>query len=108
MTFKEMKSIYERYFSTGYLATDINNKFALISLIGYITTHMLAKNPDVTYYQVVSKLAQGTGLEEEDIYKLAIMSEDFAYGCKEFPTFGLKPKDMPNKVKEILNKYLPF
>ena len=55
---------------------------------------MQAKNPDVTYYQVVNKLA--------------IMSEDFAYGCKEFPTFGLKPKDMPNKVKEILNKYLPF
>ena len=108
MTFKEMKQLYNEHFSTGYLATDINNKFALISLIGYITTHMQAKNPDVTYYQVVYKLAEGTGLQEEDIYKLAIMSEDFAYGCKEFPTFGLKPKEMPVKVKEILCKYLPF
>ena len=108
MTFKEMEQLYKRHFSMGYLATDINNKFALISLIGYITTHMKAKKPDVTYYQVVYKLAEGTGLEEEDIYKLAIISEDFAYGCKDFPTFGLSPKEMPKKIKEILSKYLPF
>ena len=36
------------------------------------------------------------------------MSEDFAYGCTNFPTFGLSPKEMPAKVKEILGKYLPF
>ena len=94
MTFKEMKQLYNDNFSTGYLSENINNKFALISLIGYITTHIQAKNPDVTYYQVV--------------YKLAIMCEDFAYGCTEFPTFGLSPKDMPKKVKELLMDRLPF
>ena len=108
MTFKEMERLYKEHFSTGYLATDINNKFALISLIGYVTTHMKAKKPDVTYYQVIYKLAEGTGLDEKDIYKLAIISEDFAYGCKDFPTFGLSPKEMPKKIKEILSKYLPF
>ena len=108
MTFKEMKQLYNEHFSTGYLSENINNKFALISLIGYITTHMQAKKPDVTYYQVVYKLAQGTGLNEEEIYKLAIMCEDFAYGCTEFPTFGLSPKDMPKKVKELLMDRLPF
>ena len=109
MTFKEMERLYKEHFSTGYLATDINNKFALISLIGYITTHMKAKKPDVTYYQVVYKLAEGTGLKEEDIYKLSIMSEDFAYGCEEFPDFNIKNTgDMAKTVQNILNEYLPF
>ena len=36
------------------------------------------------------------------------MCEDFAYGCKEFPTFGIKDKDIPLKIKEILKTYLPF
>ena len=32
------------------------------------------------------------------------MVEDFSYECTDFPTFGLKPKEMTAKIKEILNK----
>lgn len=108
MSFKELKHLYEENFSLGYIDLDINNKFALISLICYITTHMQAKKPDITYYQIIYKLAEGTGWKEKDIYKLTIMCEDFGYGCKEFPTFGLKPKEMSAKIKEIMYKSLPF
>lgn len=106
-SFKELRRCYNEYFSLGYLDVDINTRFALISLICYVTTKLKEKNPDVTYYQVVYKL--GNGLVEDDFIKgLSIICEDFAYGCKEFPTFGIEPKKIPDKIKEILHNRLPF
>lgn len=107
-TYEQLKAIYNQYFSTGKLAADINMKFALISLIGYIVYNMKKKKPDVSYYEVCYKLMDGLGFEEINVKSLAIMVEDFSYGCTEFPTFGLKPKEMPEKIKEILKKYMPF
>ena len=107
-TYRQLQELYKRYFSTGNLAADINMKFALISLIGYIVYTMKKKKPDVSYYEVCYKLAEGLGFTELQIKGLAIMVEDFSYGCTDFPTFGLKPKDMPGKIREILQKYMPF
>lgn len=103
-----MKAIYSQYFSTGYLAEDINMKFALISLIGYMVYTMRQKRPDVSYYEVCKKLMDGLGFNESEIKGLAILVEDFSYGCKNFPTFDVQPRDMPKKVKEILQNYMPF
>ena len=108
LTYKQLEAIFTKYFNLGAIASDINTKFALISLICFITTSMKKKNPDVTYYKVVNKLCEGTGTTENEIKGLAIMCESFAYECTEFPTFNIKPKDMPKTVKDILNKRLPF
>lgn len=107
-TYKELEHIYNNYFGLGKIAGNINEKFALISLIGYIVYNMRKKNPDVTYYQVVYKLSEGLGLSDLEIKALAIMVEDFSYGCTEFPTFGLKNKEMTEKIREILSKKMPF
>lgn len=108
ISYKELCSFYTTYFGTGYLPNDINIKFALISLAGFIVTTMRKKNPDISYYRVLHKIAEGTGLTELEIKCLSIQCEDFAYGCTSFPTFGIKPKDMPAKIKEIMCKKLPF
>ena len=108
MSYKELEAIHSKYFSLGNLNININNKFALISLICYITTSMQKKQPDVTYYQVVNKLAEGTGTTEDEVKGLAIMCENFGYGCTDIPTFGIKPADMSKTVKDILNKRMPF
>ena len=107
-TFRQLQDFYKQYFSTGNLAADINMKFALISLIGYIVYNMKKKKPDVSYYEVCYKLMEGLGFEEIDVKGLAIVVEDFSYGCTDFPTFGIPPKEMPKKVREILSKYMPF
>lgn len=107
-TFVELQDYYTKYFSLGKIASDINEKFALISLIGFIVYNMKKKKPDVTYYEVIYKLAEGTGISDLEIKALAIMVEDFSYECTDFPTFGLKPKEMTVKIKEILNKMMPF
>lgn len=107
ISYKSLRNLYSEYFSLGHLNTDINSKFALISLICYITNKLKSKNPDVTYYQVIYKLAS-TLIREETIKGLSIMCEDFSYGCTEFPTFGIKDKDIPAKIKEILSNWTPF
>jgi len=94
-------------YSLGYMGTDINSKFAVISLIGYLTFNLRKKNPNVTYYQVIKKIV-GNDLPEEIIRGLSIVCSDFAYGCEQFPTFGLNNKDIPKKVREILLNGLPF
>lgn len=107
-SYDNLSRLYRDYFSLGSLGKNINLKFALISLIGYMVNAMKKKKPGVTYYEVVAKLAEGTGLDENDIAAIAIITEDFSYGCTDFPTFNVKPKDMPSKVKDLMNKFLPF
>lgn len=105
--FKELQKIYAKYFSLGYLDTDINTKFALISLTAYLTSRFKKKNPDVTAYAILKKIA-GDNCSTDFIKGVAVIVEDYMYGCKEFPTFDLEPKDIPGKIKEILKSYMPF
>lgn len=107
-SFGEMKDYYLKNFSLGHLNTDINSKFALISLVCYITMKAKEKKPDVTYYQILMQITKNNTMPETFIKGLAIMCEDFAYGCTEFPTFNIKPADMVPTVQRLLNSYLPF
>lgn len=108
MTYRQLQDLFNKYFSLGNLNININNKFALISLICFITTSMRKKKPDVTYYEVVYKICDTLGFEDDFIKGLAIMCESFGYGCKEFPTFEIKPKDMVETCRNILKTYMPF
>ena len=106
-SYKEMQRTYGSLFSLGYLNTDISTKFALISLIGYLTFKLKQKKPDVTPYQVIRKII-GDDLPEDFIKGLAVVVDDFSYGCKNFPIFNIEDKKIPSKIKEILNTYVPF
>ena len=104
--FNEMRQTYFDNYSLRFIATDIKEKFALISLIGYLVQELRKKKPDITYYQLVRKL--GPFLPEDYVKAIAVVCEDFAYGCTEFLTFDINKKDMPKQVSEILKKSLPF
>ena len=104
--YEKMQEIYQKYFSLGYLNTDISTKFALISLTCYIVNKLKKKKPDVTYYQVLRKI--DSNLPEDFIKGLSVVCSDFAYGCEVFPTFDIEDKQMVAKIKEILNSYIPF
>ena len=54
------------------------------------------------------KLSKNLGLDDNFIKGLAIVCEDFAYQCTDFPTFGLKGQDIIKEVISILKSYLPF
>lgn len=105
--YEEMQCIYHRYFSLGHLNADINTKFALISLICYLTEKLKSKKPDVTHYQVIRKLAKDL-ITEDNIKSLSVICSDFSYGCYTFPTFGIDDKNIPAKIREILSNWTPF
>lgn len=104
---------YKNCFSIGYIDEDISTKFALISLICFITYKAKEKckieteTNKITHYRVIKQLGKNL-LSEEDIVRLAVLCCDFSYGCKKFPTFGIANKDIPNKIKEILHNWVPF
>lgn len=107
-SFEEMHRYYMQNFSLGYLNTDINSKFALISLICYVTMKAKEKKPDVTYYSIIKQITKNNSLPEQFVKGLAIICEDFAYGCNKFPTFEIKPTNMIKTIQDLLNSYLPF
>lgn len=109
-SYEKLQTIYNKYFTLGFLGSDINNKFALISLVCYLVYKLKPKNPDITHWSVLYKInSRGTYHVPEELLKsLAIICSDFGYGCIEFPTFGIPDKDIPAKIKELLEKHLPF
>ena len=40
--------------------------------------------------------------------RLAVLCDDFSYGCTSFPTFNIKGQDIIKTIKDILNTYVPF
>lgn len=105
--YKRLQEIYQRYFSVAYLNEDISSKFALISLVSILVRELRKKKSGTTYYHVLKSLGKDI-VPEDVIIGLAIVCEDFSYGAKTFPDFGISVKDMPAKIKELLNSYIPF
>lgn len=111
LSYKGLKYLYERYFSLGGIAGEIDNKFALISLICILTNAAKKKNPDTNCYSIICKVTESckNRLPEEYIQGLAIVCEDFMKGSNKFNACGLKSaKEMVDKINEILEKWLPF
>ena len=106
--YDELRKMYSKYFSLGYLNTTINNKFALVSLICFLTFKAKSNKPDVTHYKVIKSITKDSFYPEDFLKGLAVVCEDFSYGCTNFPTFGIEDKKIPLKIKEILNMYIPF
>ncbi len=107
-TYEQLRAVYEKRFTLGYLNMDINNKFALISLVGYLTMKVREKSPTATHLSVLNKINADLKLPQDFINALAIVCEDFSYGCKQYPTFGIKDKDIISTIKSLLNKWVPF
>ena len=116
MNFDELRKFYSEHYSLGYLNVEPKNgyssferKLILISLINYVFQKNKAKSPDMTYYSLIYKLSEKIGIPDNFIKALAIVCEDFGYECyEEFPTFGLKGKEIISEIREILSSYVPF
>lgn len=107
ITYKQLKQFYSEYFGLSNLNVSSEERLAILSLVSYTVQKLKAKKPDVTYYSVLKKLAP-SAMPEDYLYGLAIICEDFAYDCKEFPTFDLKGNEIIKKIKDILSNYIPF
>ena len=106
--YKELQDIYTRYFSLGGIAGSIDNKFALISLICFLTYQAKKKQPDATCYEVLMKVTSGN-LPDKFIWGLSLVCEDFLKGSTEFNICGCKnSQEIVEKINYILDHWLPF
>ena len=78
LPYEKLQELYKKYFSLSYLGNDINNKFALISLVCYLTYKLKAKNPDITHWTVLYNINnKGVSRVPEDVLKgLAVICSD--------------------------------
>ncbi len=110
ISFEKLSAIYRKYFGLGYLNTDMNNKFACIALICYVTNELKQKGKNLNCYDVILQIGKDfPELVKNTFFKsLGVICDDLMYGCKVFPDFGLKPKEMPKTILKLLNEYCPF
>ena len=110
ISFDKLLKLYQTLFSLGYINSKFENKIALISMVCYVTNAVRKKNPDITCYDVLLKIAKDFGEVNSNTFlkSLAVVCEDMMYGCSDFPTFGVEPKEMPAQIKKILGDYCPF
>ena len=91
------------------MGADINNKFGLLSLVGFLTDKARQKNPDASCYQVLMKVTSGRNFPDEYLKGLSIVCEDFMYNVKSFNTCGCKSaQEMIVQINNILDNWLPF
>ena len=107
-SYKELERFYSDVYSIGSLGHSLQNRLVAISLICLLTYKAKQKKPGVTAYQIIMTICEKSPLPEDYAWRLAIVCEDFMYGCKDFPTFGLKKEEIIPTVQKILNDWLPF
>jgi hypothetical protein len=113
LDYESRRGVYQRSFSLGYLSSEeMNDRLVLISLVALVHQKMQLKDKNTTPLAVLLKI---TGEKEPNsayyqfLETLSIIVEDFSYGIKKIDACGLKTSpEIINKIKEILNTWMPF
>lgn len=110
ISFDETLAIYQKFFSLKFLNSNLGDKLGVIALTCYLTNKLKEKNRDITCYDVLLKIGKDFDEVEKNTFlkSLGAICEDFMYGVKEFPDYGVKLKDMPKQLKKLLDSYVPF
>ncbi len=110
ISFDKTLAIYQKFFSLKFLNSNLGDKLAVIALTCYLTNKLKEKNRDITCYDVLLKIGKDFGEVEKNTFlkSLGAICQDFMYGVKDFPDFGVEPKKMPLQLKKLLDSYVPF
>ena len=110
ISFEKLSKIYTKYFTLGYLNSNMSDKLACIALTCYITNEFRKKGKKVTCYDVLKSVAKDWPKVSKDTFlkSLGAICEDFMYGCDTFLDFGIPVKEMPQQLKKLLDNYCPF
>lgn len=110
ISFDKLLTVYSKFFSLGYLNTDISDKLACISLTCYLTNEFRKKGKKTNCYEVLLWIGKDMPEQIKNTFlkSLGAICEDLMYGNTVFPDFGIAPKDMPKQVRKLLDSYCPF
>lgn len=113
LEYTDKLNVYQRVFSLGNFSSDeLNEKLVLFSLVALVTRQMRQKDSEITPLKI---LMQITGqIKDNSVFyqfleALSIIVEDLMYETKKIDSCGLKTsQEIINRIKEILNTWLPF
>lgn len=114
LSYEDKKKIYTNLFSIGNFleCRSLNDRLILISLISLVYLKNKEKNDKITVLEILLKITNQK-VDNSGFYNmlegLSILVEDWCYEIKEADSCGLKTsQDIINKIKEILNSWIPF
>lgn len=109
-TLEGLRLTYNRFYSLQCLNVSPVDKFALISLICFLTVQARKKNPEVSVDQVIKKITQGQMVNSPGLLRaLTCICEDMLIEPYDFPIFGAKSsKEIVDKIVSILSSEVPF
>lgn len=110
LSFEKTLTIYQKFFSLHFLNTNLGDKLAVVAITCYLTNELKKKNNDITCYDILLKVGKDFDEVSKNTFlkSLGAVCQDFMYGVKDFPDFGVKVKDMPKQLKKLLDSYVPF
>ena len=114
LTFEERRKYYTTNFSLGTIGNlnSVNDKLILLSLLSLTYIKMKEKNPKITVLDIllnITKQKPDNSIFYQMLENLSFMVEDLCYNCKTADSCGLNSsKEIVDKIKEILNTWIPF
>ena len=113
LDYTDKLSAYNKTFSLGKFQSDnMNDKLVLISLVALATKMIRVKDATMTPLKLMMSLT-GQIKDNSGFYQflesLSIIIEDMSYGCTTIDACGMKTsQEITNKIKEILDTWMPF
>lgn len=112
LEYKEKLLLFKRCFGISNFGPDLNDTLILISLVALVTSKMRDKDPEVTPLRVLIKITNiydRTSAVYQMLENLSILVEDLTYNQIKIDNCGLKTsQEIINKIKTILDQWLPF
>lgn len=113
LSYEDKLYVFNKIFTFGNLDTDnLDDKLVLISLLALTTSKMRLKDPTITPLKIllsITKQINDGSAFYQFLEALSIITEDFLYESKEISSCGLNSsQEIITKIKELLNKWLPF
>jgi hypothetical protein len=113
LEYEGKRDVYQRSFSLGYLASEeMNDRLILISLVALVYQKMKLKDKNITPLAVLLKITgekDNNSVYYQFLESLAVIADDFSYGIKKIDACGFKTSpEIINKIKELLNTWIPF
>lgn len=114
LPYPEKREVYSHTFSLGTFngITNVNDKLILLSLVSLVYLQMKKKKSDVTPLDIllsITKQAPDNSGFYQTLETISLMVEELCYAATTADACGMKTsQDVVNKIKEILNSWIPF
>lgn len=113
LSYENKKTVYDRTFSMGNLMSrEMNDKLILISLVSLTYQKLKEKDKTITPLKILLKITNHP-VDSSAFYQmlecLSILVEDFSYDCTKIDPCGYSnSQEIINKIKQILDQWVPF